>query len=145
MHRRIALAATVLVAVIVIGASGVGQAQSRGSRKVFQMSAVSYSFIPSLITVNRGDTVVIQFSNDDTDRRAHSFAARWLVNLDVVARGTFRTGLADERRFFAADAGQKFEIEFVASQAGSFPFICGIFDHAARGEVGAINVVATGP
>jgi len=60
----------------------------------------------------------------------------------LASRGTFRTGVADERRFFAADAGQKFEIEFVASQAGSFPFVCGNFDHGSRGQTGALNVVA---
>ncbi|HEY3248989.1 MAG TPA: cupredoxin domain-containing protein [bacterium] len=145
MRMRVMLAAGILAAVILISAGGQLRAFAQGSRKVFQISAVSYKYTPNLISVNRGDTVVIQFSNDDPERRSHSIAARWLVNLDVAARGTFRTGVADERRFFATDAGQKFEIEFVASQAGSFPFVCGISNHGALGQSGAINVVAAGP
>jgi plastocyanin len=134
----------VLIAVIsaLLAAAGTGsQVQAQGTRKVISITAVSYKFTPSLITVNRGDTVVIQFSNEDPDRRPHSIAARWLVNMQVTTRGTFRTGVADERRFFATDPGQKFEIEFVADQAGSFPFVCGIFNHGALGQTGALNVV----
>lgn len=134
-----------VLAVLVLSFTATGYVQAQGTRKVFQISMVSYRFTPNLITVNRGDTVVLQVSNDDPDRRPHSIAARWLVNMQVTARGTFRTGVADERRFFATDPGGKFELEFVASQAGSFPFVCGIFDHGARGHTGALNVVATGP
>ncbi|HEV8354714.1 MAG TPA: cupredoxin domain-containing protein [bacterium] len=140
MQRYVLIAAAISA---LLAAAGTGsQVHAQGTRKVISITAVSYKFTPNLITVNRGDTVVIQFSNDDTDRRfAHSFAARWLVNAQVTARGTFRTGVADERRFFAADFGQKFEIEFVADQAGSFPFVCGIFNHGALGQTGALNVV----
>lgn len=113
-----------------------------GSRKVFQISMVSYMFTPSLITVNRGDTVVLQFSNDDPDRRNHSIASRLFMRIEPKASGEFRTGVGDERRFFAAEPGKKFELEFVASEAGSFPFVCGVFDHGSRGQAGAINVVA---
>jgi len=88
--------------------------------------------------------VVIRFSNDDPERRPHSLAARLFLQVEVTARGDFRTGVADARRVFAAEPGQAFELEFVASQAGSLPFVCGIFDHGARRQAGAINVVASG-
>lgn len=114
------------------------------SRKVFRISMVSYKFVPSLITVNRGDTVVLQMVNEDAEGRNHSIAARVFLQTPVVARGDFRTGVGEDRRFFAAEPGKQFELEFVATQAGTFPFVCGIFDHGARGEVGAINVVAGG-
>jgi len=130
-----------LVALVLPVVTSPAQAQT-GSRKVFQISMVSYMFTPSLITVNRGDTVVLQFSNDDPDRRNHSIASRLFMRVEPKAAGEFRTGVGDERRFFAAEPGKKFELEFVASEAGSFPFVCGVFDHGSRGQTGAINVVA---
>lgn len=102
----------------------------------------SYAFTPALITVNRGDTVVLQVSNDDAERRNHSIAARLFMQVEPKATGEFRTGVGDERRFFAAEPGKKFELEFVAAQAGTFPFVCGVFDHGARGQTGAINVLS---
>ena len=118
--------------------------RAQGARKVIPISMVSWRFIPNLFTVNRGDTVVLQLSNDDPDKRNHSFAARWLVGKQVLVRGTVaREGVDDERRFFAVAPGEHAEIEFVASEPGSFPFVCGIFDHGARGQTGAMNVLPT--
>lgn len=141
MRSRAILAALVVTALIVLPVLTPVQAQT-GSRKVFQIVATSYKYTPALLTVNTGDTVVIQFRNEDTDGRAHSIAARLFVDIQVTARGDYRTGVADGRRFFAAEPGEGFELEFVAGVAGSFPFVCGIFDHGARGQTGAINVIA---
>jgi len=86
--------------------------------------------------------VVLQLSNEDPDKRNHSFAARWLVGKQVTVRGTVaREGIDDERRFFAVAPGTQVEVEFVASEPGSFPFVCGVFDHGSRGQVGAMNVL----
>ncbi len=116
--------------------------RAQGNRKVIAITAVSWKFTPDLITVSRGDTVVIQLSNEDPDKRNHSFAARWLIDKPVAVRGQVaREGTDDGRRFFAVAPGQRLEFEFVASEAGSFPFVCGVFDHGARGQVGAINVL----
>lgn len=137
--RLVALGFVVMLALPLLTAPA--QAQM-GSRKVIQLSMKSFTFTPSLISVNRGDTVVLQVTNDDPDRRNHSIAARLFMRIEPKASGEFRTGVGDERRFFAAEPGKKFELEFVASEAGSFPFVCGVFDHGARGQTGAINVVA---
>jgi plastocyanin len=119
--------------------------RAQGTRKVIAISAMSWKFTPDLFTVNQGDTVVIQFSNDDPDKRNHSFAARWLLDKAVAVRGDVaREGTDDGRRFFAAAPGQRLEFEFVASETGSFPFVCGVFDHGARGQVGAMNVLRAG-
>ena len=142
MRMRVVLAALVLAAVLVLPVlTAPAQAQS-GARRVFQISMVSFKFTPSLITVNRGDTVVLQFTNEDPDSRNHSIASRLFMQIEPKASGEFRTGVAEDRRFFAAEPGKKFELEFVATQAGSFPFVCGVFDHGARGQSGAINVLA---
>lgn len=140
MQTRGMLIAAVLALVLAIPAGLPVRAQ--GNRKVIQITVVSYKFTPDLFTVNQGDTVVIQLSNEDPDKRNHSLAARWLVGKQVTVRGQVaREGVDDERRFFAVAPGTKAEIEFVASEPGSFPFVCGVFDHGSRGQVGAMNVL----
>lgn len=150
MRMRWTLFGLVLVAVVVITAAAALSGQAQGVKKTIKISMVSYKFIPDtvaasfgdspIMSINRGETVVLQFSNDDPERRNHSFAARWLVNMDVQARGQVRTGTGDERRFFAAQPGEKFELEMTFNQAGSFPFVCGVFDHGAKGQTGVFNV-----
>jgi plastocyanin len=150
MRMRWTLLGLVLATMLVMTATAAPSVIAQGAKKTIKLSMVSYKFTPDpparmmgdfpIITVNRGDTVVFQISNDDPDRRNHSFAARWLMNVQVQARGQFRTGEADERRFFAAQPGEKFELELTFNQVGSFPFVCGVFDHAWRGLGGAINV-----
>ena len=145
MRLRTTLPVLFLLGVLILPVvTAPAQAQT-GKRKVIQISAVSYKYTPSLIAVNQGDTVVLQFSNDDPDRRFHSIAMRLFTRIQVTATGDFRTGVADERRWFVADPGKKFELTFVASERGSFPFVCGVSDHGARGHTGAINVLAPAP
>lgn len=145
MRVRTTLPVLVLLAALLLPVvTAPAQAQS-GPRKVIQVSMVSYKFTPALITVNQGDTVVLQVSNEDPDRRNHSIAARLFMSIQASATGEFRTGEADGRRWFAAEPGKKFELTFVASERGSFPFVCGVFDHGSRGQTGAINVLAPAP
>ena len=151
MRRRWTLFSLLLVATLGFTAAAAMPGQAQGAKKVIKISMVSYKFVPDtvsasfgdspIINIDRGETVVLQVSNDDPDRRNHSIAARWLVNMDVQARGQIRTGTGDERRFFAAQPGEKFELEMTFNQAGSFPFVCGVFDHGARGQTGVFNVV----
>jgi len=139
MRARWILIAVVLLLVLV-GPAGL-PVRAQGNRKVIKITMVSWKFTPDLFTVTQGDTVVLQLSNEDPDKRNHSFAARWLVG-KVTVRGTVaREGIDDERRFFAVAPGTQVEIEFVASEPGSFPFVCGVFDHGSRGQVGAMNVL----
>lgn len=141
MRTRGMLIAAVLALIVAIPAGLPVQAQ--GNRKVIVVSMDSYKFTPDLFTVNQGDTVVIELANSDPDKRNHSLAARWLVGKQVTVRGQLaREGVDDERRFFAVAPGQKAELEFVASEPGSFPFVCGVFDHGSRGMVGAMNVIS---
>ncbi len=145
MRLRTTLPALLLLAALILPVLTAPVHAQTGPRKVIQITAVSYKFTPALITVNQGDTVVLQFSNDDPDRRNHSIAARLFTRIEATPTGDFRTGVADERRFFAAEPGKKFELTFVASERGSFAFVCGVFDHGARGQTGAINVLAPAP
>ncbi len=140
MRTRWILIAMVLLLVLA-GPAGL-PVRAQGNRKIIKITMVSWKFTPDLFTVTQGDTVVLQLSNEDPDKRNHSFAARWLVGKQVTVRGTLaREGIDDERRFFAVAPGTQVEIEFVASEPGSFPFVCGVFDHGSRGQVGAMNVL----
>src|SRR3989337_3555099 len=104
MRFRMILTALLLFASLIVPVvTAPAQAQT-GGRKVIQVSMVSYKFTPSLITVNQGDTVVLQFSNDDPDRRFHSIAMRLFTRIQVTATGDFRTGVADARRWLVADS-----------------------------------------
>ncbi len=137
--RRIALGlcAGVLALTAIPGVWAQAQA-----KRVVRVVATSYKFEPSLIQVRAGETVVLQIVNADAEGRNHSIAAQLFTMVPVVARGDiFRQGTAEGRRFFAVEPGKQIEVEFVASVRGSFPFICGISDHAAKGQVGAINVL----
>src|SRR5438876_4781752 len=127
MHRRWILIAAGLLLLLTVPA---GLPVRAAGRKVMQITMVSWKFTPDLFTVTQGDTVVLQLSNEDPDKRNHSFAARWLVGKQVTVRGTVaREGIDDERRFFAVAPGTQVEVEFVASEPGSFPFVFGVFDH----------------
>src|SRR5256886_14273934 len=100
MHMRWILIAAVLLLLLTVPAGLPVRAQ--GSRKVIQITMVSWKFTPDFFTVTQGDTVVLQLSNEDPDKRNHSFAARWLVGKQVIVRGQVaREGVDDERRFFA--------------------------------------------
>ena len=150
MRRRWALFSLLLVVVLGFTAAAAVPGQAQGAKRVIKISMVSYKFVPDavsarfgdspIISINRGEAVVLQVSNDDPESRNHSIAARWLVNMDVQARGQVRTGTGDERRFFAAQPGEKFELEMTFNQSGSFPFVCGVLDHGARGQTGVFNV-----
>jgi len=133
----LSLCAGVLVLAAVPGAPAQAQA-----KRVIRVVATSYKFEPSLIQVQSGETVVLQVVNADAEGRNHSIAAQLFTAVPVTARGdVFRQGTAEGRRFFAVEPGKQIEVEFVASIRGTFPFICGISDHAAKGQVGAINVL----
>jgi len=85
MRARWILIAVVLLLILVGPARLPVRAQ--GNRKVIKITMVSWKFTPDLFTVTQGDTVVLQLSNEDPDKRNHSFAARWLVGKQVTVRG----------------------------------------------------------
>src|SRR5256712_9898829 len=135
MHRRWIFIAPVLLLLLTVPAGLPVRAQ--GSRKVIQMTLVSWKFTPDFFTVTRGDTVVLQLSNEDPDKRNHSFAARWLVGKQVTVRGTVaREGIDDERRFLPLSPGPQGGVEILASEPGSVPFFFGVFAHRTPGPVG---------
>lgn len=76
------------------------------SIKEFNITARTWEFQPSTITVNRGDTVRLAITSVDV---AHGFA---LSEFNVNTR---------------LEPGQTANVEFVVDQVGQFSFFCSVF------------------
>ena len=74
--------------------------------KEFNVTARNWEFVPSTITVNKGDTVKLHITSTDVQ---HGFV--------ISAYGINKT----------LNPGQQVDVEFVADKAGSFPFYCNVF------------------
>ena len=86
-----------------------------GPVKEFNMTAKSFEFNPSTVTVNKGDQVVINIHNIDTV--AHGFS---LATYDIIE---------------SINPGQLKTIKFTATQAGEFNFFCSVFCGSGHGDM----------
>jgi len=91
-----------------------------GTVKEFKVSGKNYSFTPSTMTVSKGDTVRITFTNTagTHDLRIDEFN---------VATKMIGTGKSDT-------------VEFVADKTGTFEYYCSVGEHRALGMKGKITV-----
>ena len=90
--------------------------------KEFVVTTDNFSFAPSTMTVNVGDTVRIVVKND--------FGMHDLV-IDEFAGA--KTSILS--------AGQEEVITFVADKAGSFEYYCSVGTHRQMGMVGTLTVL----
>jgi nitrosocyanin len=89
--------------------------------KEFRVEGGMFYFNPSTMTVNKGDTVRIVFTNKEG---MHDWALdKFNAKTKVLKVGETET------------------IEFVAGEAGSFEYYCSVGDHRARGMKGTLTVV----
>jgi plastocyanin len=88
--------------------------------KVFEISGGPFYFNPNLITVNKGDTVRIVFTNEE------GFHDWVLDEFDAKTK--------------QIQAGQTETIEFVADEAGEFEYYCSVGTHRQMGMVGTLIV-----
>jgi plastocyanin len=88
--------------------------------KEFTVSGKNFSFTPSTLAVNTGDTVKITFKNMNG---YHNFIIdEFKVNSGIVQEG-----------------GQQV-VQFVADKAGSFQYYCSVGSHRAMGMWGTLTV-----
>lgn len=74
--------------------------------KEFTVKAMSFDFVPSTITVNKGDTVILHVTSEDTQ---HGISIpQFGVNENLPP-------------------GQTVTVQFVADKSGTFPFFCSVF------------------
>ncbi|MEX2014123.1 MAG: cupredoxin domain-containing protein [Parcubacteria group bacterium] len=92
-----------------------------GVTREFKVTATSFSFSPSTITVNKGDTVKITLKNNDGTH-----------NLNIEGYDNAKTNILN--------AGQEQTISFVASKSGTFQYYCSVGNHRAKGMVGTLTV-----
>ena len=90
------------------------------SVKEFNVTGKDYSFTPTTITVNVGDTVKINFNNVDG---FHDF---------VIDEFDAKTKRINE--------GQNDIVTFVADKAGTFEYYCSVGQHRAIGMKGTLVV-----
>lgn len=88
--------------------------------KEFTIDGSNFSFNPSTITVNKGDTVKIIFKDDDG---THNLAIDgYNVSTNVIG------------------GGSRDSIQFVADKAGSFEYFCSVGAHRDLGMTGTLIV-----
>lgn len=91
-----------------------------GEIKEFTIDGSNFKFTPDSITVNKGDTVKINFKDDDG---THNLT---IDNYDV------NTG--------TLTAGKMAVVQFVANKAGTFEYYCAVDGHREQGMVGTLIV-----
>ena len=74
--------------------------------KEFEVIARNWEFVPSTITVNKGDTVTLHLKSEDV---THGF---------LLSAFNVRETLAP---------GERVDVTFVANKQGTFSFICSVF------------------
>jgi len=88
--------------------------------KTFNVTAKNFSFSPSQITVNKGDTVKIVLTSQGG---THDW---------VVDQFNAKTSLVSD--------GQTATVQFVANKAGTYEYYCSVGNHRQMGMVGTLTV-----
>lgn len=132
---------------LLLGTGLMTSAQTAPTR-IIKISTVSFKFDPSVITMNVGDRVTLQVTNNDKDHpgRAHSIASPFFQSLNYTVSGEAQQGVAkaDGWKYILIDNGKTAEITFVPQTPGQFNFLCEQYNHASLGQVGAFIVWPAG-
>jgi cytochrome c oxidase subunit II len=115
-------AATAVLAAGLAGGVRIPAADAAGAVKEITVVAERFKFTPDRIEVNQGDTVRITVKSADG---SHGFAIKRLRVDAFVPKG-----------------GQPVTVEFLASQAGSFPITCSEYCGRGHSQMKAVLEVA---
>lgn len=113
---------------------------------LIKVSMDSFKFTPSVLTFNAGQRVVIQLTNvDPKPDYAHSFTSQYLSSVDYTVTGTAKQGVTKEGvKYVLVEPGKTAEISFVPSGHGQWTFYCSLYNHASKGQTGALVVWPAG-
>lgn len=138
---RLTLAGTLaLVLLLALGSAAPAQ-----QVQTIKMSLISWKFIPDIVTLHEGQRVVLQLSNDDPQPRSHALASMYWNTVGYTVTGPAKQGVTpDGIKYVLLDAGQKAEVTFVPAGRGQWSMFCSVFNHASRGQTGAIVVWPAG-
>jgi len=92
-----------------------------GPVKSFAVSGTEFAFSPNTLTVNKGDTVKVSFTNNGN--YPHNFM---ITELNVQGK--------------TISPGQSDTVTFTANKAGTFQYFCSVPGHKDKGMVGTITV-----
>jgi nitrosocyanin len=101
-------------------ATGEGAMMKAGEVKEFTVEGKNFSFSPSTLTVNKGDTVKITFKNSGG---MHDFV---LDEFNVKTK--------------PIESGASETVSFTANKAGTFNYYCSVGNHRAMGMQGTLTV-----
>jgi len=144
--RRRWVSASLLAVSLMFGASLVTSAQTPATR-VIKVSMVSFKYDPSVITMNVGDRVTLQTTNDDKDHpgRAHSIGSQFWSTVDYTVSGDAKEGVSkDGWKYILIDDGKTAQVTFVPKSTGQVNFLCEQYNHASLGQVGTFVVRPAG-
>lgn len=100
--------------------TGTPQPSAESKVQTFTVVGKSFSYTPSEITVNKGDTVVIIFKNE-------SGTHDWKIDEFNAATKIIK-------------GGQEETIQFVADKVGTFEYYCSVGNHREMGMKGNLIV-----
>ena len=92
-----------------------------GAAKEFAVSGSEFAFSPATLSVAKGDTVKVTFTN--TGKYPHNFT---ITDLNVQSK--------------TVQAGESDTVTFTADKAGSFQYFCSVPSHKEKGMVGTLTV-----
>lgn len=96
------------------------EADDAASVSTFTVTGSNFAFSPANLSVKKGDTVNITFSNSSG---THDF------NIDEFAVATFQL-----------EGGASQTVSFVADKTGSFEYYCSVGSHRSMGMTGTLTV-----
>ena len=94
---------------------------STGVVKNFAVTGTEFAFVPETLSVNKGDTMSVTFTN--TGKYPHNFVIK---DLNVEGK-TIQPGESDI-------------VTFIADKAGTFTYICSVPTHKDKGMTGTLTV-----
>ena len=120
MNKKLILI-LILSMVLIIGCRPQETTGDIVSGKTLSVSLTEFSFTPSKITANKGETITLNIKNEGIV--FHTFTSPEL-DIDVQL-----------------NAGEEKQISFVAKESGTFETLCTVFGHKALGMEGEISVI----
>lgn len=139
---RLAVAGTLACVLLM----GLGAAEPAQQVQVIKVAMDSFKFTPNVLTFNDGQRVIVQLSNvDPKPDYAHSFTSEYLSMVDYTVTGKAKQGVSkDGNKYVLVEPGNTAEISFVPTGRGQWTFYCSLYNHASKGQTGALVVWPAG-
>jgi nitrosocyanin len=102
-------------------ATGATAGATTGTVKSFTVSGTEFAFSPNTLSVNKGDTVNVTFTNNG------AFPHNFTITEFNVKSKTISPGESDT-------------VTFTADQTGTFTYFCSVPTHKDKGMVGTLTV-----